>query len=102
MSKPKKSPTSGKRVSEVMRRFAQDFLDHPYYYHDYNRTIPEIADRLGVSRQALKSFLMGKPIPGLFIELSSREWRGRWIPVYRLYVCDWKLVRSYVKGVVNA
>jgi len=101
MSEKKLRPSSGARKSKVMRLFAEDFVSHPYYYHDYNRTLPEVARRLGVSHCALKSFLMGKPIPGLFVELSAHECRGRWLPVYRLYVYDWKRTRSYLKDLVN-
>jgi len=102
MARKKLPASTSRRDARLMRRFAEDFIAHPYYYHDYNRTIWEIADRLRCTRRAVKSLLMGKPIPGLYLELSAQECRGRWLPVYRLYVYDWKRTRSYLQGVIDA
>jgi len=90
-----------RRKSKVVTRLAEDFIRNPRYYYEYPPTVAEVARRLGVSNQALKSFLLGNPIPYVSTELCLREHRGRFLPAYRIFVQDWKRVYAYLQEVIN-
>jgi len=85
------------RKNKVAVRFAEDFLIHTGYYYYDKPTVAEVARRLKISRQALKQYLLGNPIPGLYAELSVRSHRGRQLPAYRIYLSDWMAAYSYLK-----
>jgi len=90
-----------RRKTKVAIRFAEDYLVHTRYYYDEKPTIAEVARRLKVSRQALKSYLLRSPVPGLYVELSVRDHRGRELPAYRIYSSDWIVAYSYLKELIN-
>jgi hypothetical protein len=85
------------RRTKVPVRLARDFLRHPQYYSEYPPTVAEVSRRLYVSSQALKSFLLSNPIPGLSVDISVQEHRGRYLPAYRIYVHDPLVARNFFK-----
>jgi len=90
-----------RRKTKIPVRLARDFLRHPQFYTEYPPTVAEISRRLYVSSQALKSFLLSNSIPGLSVELSVLEHRGRYLSAYRIYVHDPLATHKFFREFLN-